>query len=100
MNFLISGLQSLKAAAELAQRKREQQTSAPMVHLPQNNNYTGTLKTVIKIQRPEKKGNGRMIYKASSSSCTALMGAEPVVSGDSEEPHSADASLTSKDVSD
>ncbi|KAK6621077.1 hypothetical protein RUM43_011383 [Polyplax serrata] len=65
------GLQSLKAAAESAQRKKENQNQNS-VYQTENGGYTGTLKTVIKIQRQEKKGSSKsptkMVYKASSSS--------------------------------
>lgn len=81
----------------MAIRKREQKQQAALSVANNTSSYTGTLKTVIKIQRPEKKGNGRMIYKASSSS-----GAVPVseTSADhGEDAHSSNPSPPTKEVS-
>lgn len=72
INEISAGLQSLKAAAQNAQKKKETQ----VVCQTDSAGYTGTLKTVIKIHRQEKKGNSkaplRMIYKASSSSSSVV----------------------------
>ena len=61
----------MKAAAQNAQKKKDNQ----LVCQTDSTGYTGTLKTVIKIQRQEKKGSSKaplkMIYKASSSNSTA-----------------------------
>lgn len=93
LSFFV-GLQSLKAAALNAQKKKESQ----QVCQADNVGYTGTLKTVIKIHRQEKKGHSKspmkMIYKASSSSSS--------ISGLNEEPNNSmevDVESASKDVS-
>lgn len=68
----------MKAAAQNAQKKKDNQ----LVYQSDTAGYTGTLKTVIKIQRQEKKGSSKaplkMIYKASSSNSTPSAATEEV----------------------
>lgn len=66
----------MREVAALTLRKKEQSVANSGT-----SNYTGTLKTVIKIQRPEKKGTGRMIYKASSTSSGTETGATALEDG-------------------